>query len=171
MLQLTATIQQFAQQGEKTGWTYILIPAADAAELNPNNKKSFNVKGKIDSHPITQLSLIPMGGGDYILTLNSALRKALGKRKGATVQLSLAKDNAAFAPPADLVDCLTDEPAALAFFNSMPPSHQKYFCKWIDAVKGEEARSRRIAQTVTAMTMRQNYAQMIHWQRAQRGGN
>lgn len=169
MVQFTATIQQFAEQGEKTGWTYVQIPAAVAVVLNPGNKKSFNVKGKIDNCPISQFSLIPMGGGDYIFTLNAGLRKALGKRKGAAVKLYLEKDDAAFRPPADLMECLHDEPEALAHFNSMLPSHQKYFCKWIDGVKGEAARSRRIAQTVTAMTMRQNYAQMIHWQREQRG--
>ena len=165
MVQFTATIQKFEQQGEKTGWTYVLIPAAQAVQLNPANKQSFNVKGRIDGVVLQQTALLPMGGGDYILALNAGLRKALGKRAGAVVQLHLAKDDTAFAPPQDLLDCLQDEPAAMAHFESMPPSHQKYFCKWIDGVKGEAARSRRIAQTVAAMLRKQNYAQMIHWTR------
>ena len=32
--------------GEKTGWSYIEIPAAIAQQLKPNYKKSFRVKGK-----------------------------------------------------------------------------------------------------------------------------
>jgi len=33
----------------------------------PNNKKSFKVKGTLDSHTIKQTALIPMGDGSFIL--------------------------------------------------------------------------------------------------------
>ncbi len=45
MLKFTTTIKKFDKQGEKTGWTYIEIPAAIAQQLNPENRKSFRVKG------------------------------------------------------------------------------------------------------------------------------
>lgn len=85
MLTFTTTILQFAQQGEKTGWTYILVPAAVAAKLNPGVKKSFRVKGKLDDFKVEKIALIPMGKGDFILTVNAAIR-SIGKRKGATVK-------------------------------------------------------------------------------------
>ena len=44
MIKFTATIKQFAEQGEKTGWTYIDVPENIALQLKPNNKKSFRVK-------------------------------------------------------------------------------------------------------------------------------
>ena len=33
MIQFTALIERFGEQGEKTGWTYILIPAEKAQQL------------------------------------------------------------------------------------------------------------------------------------------
>lgn len=59
MVQFTAVIQQFAEQGEKTGWSYVTIPADIAQKLKPGNKKSFRVKGKLDAHPIAQQALLP----------------------------------------------------------------------------------------------------------------
>jgi Domain of unknown function (DUF1905) len=47
VLSFTTAISQFAQQGEKTGWTYIVVPAAIAGKLNPGVKKSYRVKGRL----------------------------------------------------------------------------------------------------------------------------
>ena len=44
MIKFTATILKFDKQGEKTGWTYIIIPSEMAQQLYPGNKKSFRVK-------------------------------------------------------------------------------------------------------------------------------
>jgi hypothetical protein len=48
MIKFTATLLQFQEQGEKTGWTYIQVPLAMAQQLKPGNKKVFRVKGKLD---------------------------------------------------------------------------------------------------------------------------
>jgi hypothetical protein len=45
MIKFTATLLKFDKQGEKTGWTYIEIPADLAQKLKPGNKKIFRVKG------------------------------------------------------------------------------------------------------------------------------
>ena len=39
MVHFITTILKFDKQGEKTGWTYIEIPADIAEQLKPNNKK------------------------------------------------------------------------------------------------------------------------------------
>ena len=41
MVKFTTSILKFKEQGEKTGWTYIDVPAKIAEQLKPNNKKSF----------------------------------------------------------------------------------------------------------------------------------
>jgi hypothetical protein len=41
MLEFIATISRFKEQGEKTGWTYIEVPANLASQLVPGNKKGF----------------------------------------------------------------------------------------------------------------------------------
>ena len=133
MLSFSTTILQFAQQGEKTGWTYIVVPAAIAAKLNPGIKKSYRVKGKLDDFKVEKIALIPMGKGDFILTVNAAIRKGISKRKGATVKVQLELDRSPILPPSELLECLQDEPEALKYYNSLPQGHRNYFTKWIES--------------------------------------
>ena len=160
MLRFTTKILQFADMGEKTGWTYIRIPAALAQQLTPD-KKSFRVKGRLDDHSIQKMALIPMGEGDFIMALNAGIRKAIRKQKGASLRIELEVDKAAIQPPKALLDCLADEPAALAYFKDLPKSHQNYFGNWIKAAKLESTRTKRIACVVTAMVRHLNFAEML----------
>jgi hypothetical protein len=161
MIKFSTAIQKFEQQGEKTGWNYLLIPAQTAQQIKPDCKKSYRVKGKLDLVPIAQVALIPMGGGDFIIPLNAALRKALGKRQGAIVQLSLCEDKAAFVHNADFLNCLADEPQAQVFFDTLSQSHQRYFSKWIDSAKTEATTAKRIAICINALAKKWDYGQML----------
>ena len=77
------TILRFGKHGEKTGWTYIVIPADVAQKINPGNKKVFRTKGKLDNYEFSGKSLLPMGKGEFILTIDGKIRKSIGKRHGA----------------------------------------------------------------------------------------
>jgi len=147
--------------GEKTGWTYIRVSAALAGQLIPANKKSFRVKGRLDVHPVRGLALIPMGEGDFILALNAAIRKMIRKQKGDMLQVELEVDKTVITPPKDLVECLADEPEALAYFRNLPKSHQNYFGSWIKAAKTDGTRTRRIACVVSACVQHLSFAEML----------
>lgn len=162
MLQFTTTILRFDEQAEKTGWTYIVIPADIAQQLKPGNKKTFRAKGKLDSYVFSQVALMPMGGGTFIMPINAAMRKGTGKRKGAMLTVQIEVDNKEIQPPADLMDCLADEPVALAFFNSLPKGHRNYFINWIATAKTEPTKTKKIAQVVTALSKSYGFSQMIH---------
>jgi hypothetical protein len=163
MIRFTATILKMGQQAEKTGWTYINVPQDLAQQLKPGNKKSFRVKGKLDAHAIKAVAILPMGDGNFILPLNAAMRKAIGKKQGAMLQVQLQVDAAPLAVPADFWECLQDEPAALAHFsNGLLPSHRNYFIKWVDGVKGETARAKRIAMAIDALNKKWGFAEMFH---------
>ena len=112
MVQFIATMHRFEKQGEKTGWTYIEIPRDIAQKLKPGNKKSFRVKGKLDSHKIAGVSLLPMGGGSFIMAINAAMRKGIGKKHGAMVSVQLVEDKKPYELNTDLMECLRDEPKA-----------------------------------------------------------
>ncbi|TMI95378.1 MAG: DUF1905 domain-containing protein [Bacteroidetes bacterium] len=168
MIRLTATMKKFERQGEKTGWTYIEIPADLAQKLKPGNKKEFKVKGKLDKYGIQRVSLLPMGGGGFIMPINATMRKAIGKRHGAMVQVQLMEDNSEFVFNKDLMECLTDEPVARQFFETLTGSHQRYFSKWIDSAKTEQTKARRIAQAVNALAKRQGYPEMLRSLQQQR---
>ncbi|MBC7948740.1 MAG: DUF1905 domain-containing protein [Chitinophagaceae bacterium] len=161
MINYTTTILRFETQGEKTGWTYIQVPVDIAEKLKPHNKRSFRVKGKLDQFKISGVALLPMGGGAFIMALNAAMRKGIGKRHGAMVKVQLEEDKKPFQFNKDFLACLADEPKARQFFDTLPGSHQRYFSKWIDDAKTEPTRVKRIAWAVDALSKRQGYGEMI----------
>jgi hypothetical protein len=161
MVKYTTTILKFDKQGEKTGWTYIEVPADIAEKLKPGNKKSFRVKGKLDSFAIAGIALLPMGGGSFIMALNADMRKGIGKRYGAMLKVQLEEDKKGFVFNKDFMDCLTDEPTAIEFFKTLAGSHQKYFSKWIDSAKTEPTKTKRIAWAVSALAKKQGYPEML----------
>jgi hypothetical protein len=161
MIVFTANILKFGQQGEKTGWTYILIPSKLAQQLMPGNKKSFRVKGWLDNYSIRQVALLPMGEGDFIMPLNAEMRKEIKKKNGATLKVQLEVDAEEMKPSADLLECLADEPVALAHFNSLPKGHQRYFTKWIESAKTDPTKAKRIAYTIKFLSKGKNFGEML----------
>lgn len=161
MINFTTTILKFGRQGEKTGWTYIVIPADLAQQLKPGNKKSFRVMGKLDEHSIKGMALIPMGAGDFIMALNADLRKAIGKKKGATLKVQLAVDKAGYQLNPLFMECMADDPEALNYFKSLPQGHQNYFSKWIESAKTEPTKVKRIAQAISALSRKMGYGEML----------
>lgn len=162
MISFTTEIKRFEKdQGEKTGWTYIDITADQAQQLKPGNKKSFRVKGKLDACSFNNIALLPMGNGHFIMALNAAIRKQIKKRKGDTLRVSLLVDETAPQINKELMECLEDEAAALAFFNQLAPSHRLYFSKWIDSAKTEPTKARRIAHCVNALVAKKDFGTML----------
>jgi Domain of unknown function (DUF1905)/Bacteriocin-protection, YdeI or OmpD-Associated len=168
MIKFSTTILKFDKQGEKTGWTYIVIPAKIAQQLKPKNKKSFRVKGKLDNFEINKVALIPMGEGDFIMAINAAMRKGIGKRKGATLKVQLVTDDSAILPPAELIECMADEPEALDFYNSLPQGHRNYFTKWIDSAKTDATKTKRIALVIKTMVRKMDFGAMLREERDER---
>lgn len=161
-IEFETILHQFAEQGEKTGWTYIQIPQDLALELKPGNKKSFRVKGRLDNFPISGVALMPWGDGSFIMAVNADMRKGIRKEKGAMVKVYLeTHDDFVIEMPEDVKECLDDEPEGLAFFNSLPKGHRDYFIKWINSAKTEATRTTRIANMVNAMVNRMGYSEMM----------
>jgi hypothetical protein len=161
MISFTATIQKFAKQGEKTGWTYIEISASQAKKLKPGTKVSFRVKGMLDAYKIKQVALLPMGDGHYIMPLNAAMRKAIGKRQGDKLKVAIGADDSDFTFSKEFMACLRDDPVALSYFQTLTGSHQKYFSKWFDSAKTTGTKTKRIAMAVSALAKKQGYPEMI----------
>ncbi len=162
MIEFNTIILQFAEQGEKTGWSYIEIPTDLAQQLKPNNKKSFRVRGMLDGFAVSGMALMPMGGGDFIMALKADVRKAIHKNARAMLQVRLEEDtDYKVEMPDDLQECFDFEPEALDFFSSLPKSHREYFIKWIEGAKTSETRAKRIINTVNAMLRKWRYNDMM----------
>ncbi len=161
MISFKTTLKKFAEQGEKTGWTFIDVPAEIAQQIKPDTKKSYRVKGKLDAVEVSGLALVPMGGGDFIIALNATLRKALKKQKGDSLIAQLEEDKKGYVLNEEFIACLEDEPKAFVFFKTLPQSHQTYFSKWIDSAKTMETKSTRIALSINALVRGMHYGEMI----------
>jgi hypothetical protein len=167
-VKFTTTILRFGKHGEKTGWTYIIIPADVAQKLKPGNKKGFRVKGKLDDYAISGKSILPMGKGEFILTLDKETRKAIGKRHGAMVKVEIDFDASQYQTNKDFMSCLSDEPDALRFLKTLTRYHQNYFSKWIDSAKTDQTKAKRIAQSINAFSKKQGFPEMLREQKTKR---
>lgn len=162
MVEFDTMILQFAEQGEKTGWSYIEIPADIAQQMKPGNKKSFRVRGMLDALPVRGMALMPMGEGNFIMALKSEIRKGIHKNAGAILHVKLEEDvDFKVEIPADLQECFDFEPEAFEFFNTLAKSHRDYFVKWIDSAKTSETRAKRIVNTINAMLRKWTYNVML----------
>ncbi|MFB9843405.1 YdeI/OmpD-associated family protein [Mucilaginibacter ginsenosidivorans] len=162
MVDFTTMMLQFDEQGEKTGWTYIEIPADIAQQMKPGNKKSFRVRGMLDALPVRGMALMPMGEGNFIMALKAEVRKGLHKNAGAMLHVHLEEDvDFKVDMPADLQECFDFEPEAADFFNSLAKSHREYFIKWINEAKTSETRAKRIVNTVNAMLRKWSFNVML----------
>ncbi|HEY9045141.1 MAG TPA: DUF1905 domain-containing protein, partial [Ohtaekwangia sp.] len=92
MIQYNTTLLKFNKKGEKSGWTFIEISAAQAQKLKPDTKVSFRVKGSIDQFAFEKVAILPMGDGSFILPVNGTMRKAIGKKDGDKVKVVLNVD-------------------------------------------------------------------------------
>ena len=167
MIEFNTIILQFTKHGEKTGWTYIEIPADIAQQIKPGNKRTFRVKGTLDGLAVNGMALMPIGDGNFIMALKAEIRKGIHKNKGAMVHINLEEDkDYKVEIPDDLKECFDFEPDAFVFFNTLVKSHRDYFIKWINSAKTSETRAKRILNTINAMLRKWDYGQMI---RAQKG--
>lgn len=133
----------------KGGWTYARIP-----EILQDKNAPFGwvkVKGSIDGYEINNYHLMPMGNNQLFLPVKSAIRKKIGKEAGDWVQVVLYPDNEPFEVPAELLQCLEDEPAALKYFNALSDSEKKYYTEWIYAAKKEDTRISRLATAISRL--------------------
>ncbi len=168
MISYQTLLMKFESKGEKTGWTYIELPAHLAQKILKNNKKSFRVKGYFDKIEVQGLSTIPMGDGNFIIALNAGIRKKIYKEAGVMLDVQLEHDKEfVITIPEDLYVCLEEE-RLIDGFEKLAKSHQNYFINWINSAKTEATRTKRIMLTVDAMTKGWDYGQMIRADKAKR---
>ncbi len=154
-------IEKFGKQGEKTGWTYFVVPVDMAEMLSPGNRKSFRVKGFLDKHKISGIALIPMGEGNFIMPLKNDIRKLIKKGQGDSLHVRIEVDKEDYQLNTDLVECLKDEETASMNFYKLSRSHQNYYSKYVDAAKTEATKTKRIVLVVNAMHLNLSYAEML----------
>lgn len=149
------------------------VPATVTDVLSPGQKTAFRVKGRLDSFPIQQVALVPMGNSadadpdeptaPFIMAINASMRQGIGKKAGDPIQVALARDDEPLRLSSDLLTCLTDAPDALAFFETLTPGHQLYFSNWIESAKTLPTKTKRLHQAVVGLSMKLGYSDTIRY--------
>lgn len=128
-------------------WTYAPIPPKVSEAFA--SRGQVRVKGTVDGKPF-ESTILPTGRGGHYLVLKAEIRKAIGKEAGAAVQVEFEATTRTpkVAQPKELEAALAKDAEARAKFESMPPSHQREYVRFIGEAKKEETRLRRVGKAI-----------------------
>ena len=104
------------------------------------------VVGTADGAELTA-TLVPVGGGRHRLFLNGAVRTAIGKGAGDSVEIRIRLDRSDRTPetPSDLQEALAGGGASAAW-EALAPSRRKELLVWLADAKREQTRAARIGR-------------------------
>ncbi|OCT16131.1 hypothetical protein A8709_01400 [Paenibacillus pectinilyticus] len=135
-----------AQNKKATG---IVIPEEVMTALAGGKKPSVSVS----LNGYTYSTTIGVMGGEYLIPLSEAHRKASGLNAEDPVEVTLALDLAprTVEVPADLQSALSEQDGAVQKFEALAFSKRKEFVRQVEDAKTQDTRLRRIANIVTQM--------------------
>jgi Bacteriocin-protection, YdeI or OmpD-Associated/Domain of unknown function (DUF1905) len=113
------------------------------------------VHGWIEGLPFEN-TLVPRGGGNYRMHVNSKIWRKLRIDAGAAVEITLLLDvepRKAVIPP-DLAAGLAETPRALAVFNALTVALRRHIIQYVDSAKQARTRDKRIHLIVRRMLER-----------------
>ena len=143
----------------KGGWTYAPVPA-----MSPEEKNYFGwvkVKGFIEDYFFNQYHVMPMGKGRLFLPVKQEIRKKIKKEAGDLVKIRLWLDEDPRPVPADLLECLNDEPKALESYQSLSEQDKKSWLDYISNVKTTSKRIERIATAINQLASSRKDAKLV----------
>ena len=128
-------------------WVIARVPF-QANQRWPNLRRS-RVRGTINGAPFrTSLFPVPGGTGATFILVNKAMQRSGGVQVGGTAEFMLAPDleERPATLPADLIAAMRGERRLLRWTEALPEAVRRELGKSLDAVKGPEARQRRVEQ-------------------------
>ena len=130
----------------KGGWSYVVLTGIPASLRSPLGL--VRVKGFVDTYELRQFNLLPMKNGSMLLPLKAPLRKAIKKKEGDSVRVTLFVDKSPVETPEEILDSLADSPRAYEFFLKLSDSNKKYYIDWIEDAKKIETKAARIVKMI-----------------------
>ena len=95
------------------------------------------------------------------MAINGTMRKGTGKKQGAMLKVELEEDKKPYQLNKEFMECLADEPQAIANFKAMSKSFQNYYSKWIESAKTDPTKTKRIAAAVSSLSQGMNFPEML----------
>jgi dsDNA-binding SOS-regulon protein len=104
------------------------------------------IVGTADGAELTA-TLVPVGGGRHRLFLNGAVRDAIDKGAGDSVEIRIRLDRSdrMLETPVDLQEALAEDGASEAW-QALAPSRRKELLVWLADAKREQTRAARIGR-------------------------
>lgn len=123
-----------------------------ALDVPASVSEAFGVRGYVpvigtaDGVELTA-TLVPIGGGRHRLFLNSAVRTAIGKGAGDSVEIRVRLDRSDRMPetPVDLQEALAKDGASEAW-EALAPSRRRELLVWLADAKRDQTRAARIGR-------------------------
>jgi hypothetical protein len=138
---------------------YVLVTKDQAALLKPGWRKPLpvlvQVEGKPD--PPWRINMMPVGDGSFYLYLHGSVRESSGKQVGDTATVDVAFDPEYRSGPAHPLPewfgaALTENEAAAANWERLPPSRQKEVLRYFSAIKSPEAQERNLRRALEVLS-------------------
>ena len=132
--------------GNNLGWIIARVPF----DIDKAWKKLIRLRVTIEiGEEVFRTSLFPDAvHGGYFVLVNKKMQRAAGAKVGAMIDLTIASDleerEAELTPEFEKI--LKREKAMARWFAGLSDSMRREIGKWLDAVKGPEARQRRAEQ-------------------------
>jgi hypothetical protein len=134
----------FKTEIQKEGaFTFVAIPFSPREVWG--TKPRYNVTGTING--FAARGCLGALKQNYFLRLSATWLRESGFNAGDEVSVKLESEEAQeIKLAADIAKALSQNKSAQAFFNALPPSHQKRYVQWIESAKREETRAKRIEE-------------------------
>jgi len=148
---MTSFSSKLIRPGAVGAWTFAVVPRAAAAKAGFRARR--RVRGTIDGTPFRS-SLIPRGGGEVFVVVDSGIRERIGKTEGQTVRLELELDSRPVVvrvPPA-LRKALQGNSKATDFFDRLTAFQRLAYIHWIAEAKPEATRDLRVVAAVQKLS-------------------
>jgi hypothetical protein len=138
---------KLVRPGVVGAWT--LAPVPEAAAASAGFRARLRVQGTIDGVPFRS-SLLPRGGGELFVVVNSEVRERIGKSVGEAVRFELELDSRPVVVnlPPTLRRALDRDAPANAAFAKFTPSQRTAYARWVADAKQAATRDRRVVSAV-----------------------
>ena len=134
------------QLGNNTG---IEVPPEFPAQLGGGKTPLVTVTLNGFSYP----SKIASMGGKLLIPVSAEVRAKAGVKGGESHEIELVHDDKprVIEPPDDLAAALAANPAALAAWDKLAPSHRKAHVTAIEGAKAADTRARRVEKAIATL--------------------
>jgi len=133
-------------------WTYnIVIP--NSKDI-PGKWGDIKVSGTIDSYEFKNMNLAPRKGSDMYMSVNAVIRKAINKKGGDTVIVTMRKDSDnKLTDENDIIDCFRDA-EILTKFKALNEEERTIIIKDILAQTNESSQEKKILLHIKQLSIK-----------------